>query len=83
MTTHWLLRGLDMRTVVIVTAAGTALYFGLVRSDDAMQRDIADIKDDVAEVKKTLVSIELQLRRSDVAAYPWKDVTPSETRRRP
>ena len=53
MTTHWLLRGLDMRTVVIVTAAGTALYFGLVRSDDAMQRDIADIKDDVAEVKKT------------------------------
>ena len=63
---HWLIksvRGVNLVTLIVLLLGGANLYFDL-------DKEIALIKRDLASIEKAVASIELQIRRSNFAAYP-------------
>ncbi len=62
---HWLVRGLEgvnVLTLIILLLAGAKFYFDL-------DKDMALMKRDMAEIQRTLSSIQDYLRRSDMPLY--------------
>lgn len=64
---HWLVRGMggvNIITLLVLILGVAKLYFELDKDITLMKRDIADIQ-------RTLTSIQSELRQARVSAYGW------------